>query len=53
MLPAEVEAVLLAHPAVAEAAVVGDARTPTLGEEVAAFVTLRPGAAADADELIA
>ncbi len=24
-----------------------------LGEEIAAFVTLRPGAAADADELIA
>ena len=52
VFPAEVEAVVLAHPAVAEAAVVGvpDAE---LGEEIAAFVTLRPGAAADADELIA
>ena len=36
----------------AEAAVVA-APDPTLGEEVAAFVVLRPGAAADAETLIA
>ena len=52
VVPAEVEAVLLAHPAVAEAAVVGLPH-PELGEEVAAFVTLRPGAASEPDELIA
>jgi len=52
VVPAEVEAALLAHPAVAEAAVVGipDA---ALGEEVAAFVTLRPDAQAGPDELVA
>jgi long-chain acyl-CoA synthetase len=52
VVPGEVEAALLAHGAVAEAAVVGipDA---ALGEEIAAFVTLRPGARAGADELVA
>jgi len=52
VVPGEVEAALLAHAAVAEAAVVGipDA---AFGEEVAAFVTLRPGARVDADELVA
>ena len=52
VVPGEVEATLLDHPAVAEAAVVGTPH-PELGEEVAAFVTLRPGARADADELVA
>ena len=42
VFPAEVEAVLLAHPAVAEAAVVGVPHAE-LGEEVAAFVALQPG----------
>jgi long-chain acyl-CoA synthetase len=51
VFPAEVEGVLLAHPAVAEAAVVAVPH-PELGEEVAAFVALRPGSAAGADELI-
>jgi fatty-acyl-CoA synthase len=48
--PAEVEEVLLAHPAVATAQVVGvpDAR---LGEVGAAFVTLKAGAAAREHEL--
>ena len=52
VVPGEVEAALLGHPAVAEAAVIGVAHAE-LGEEVAAFVALRPGARADAPELIA
>jgi long-chain acyl-CoA synthetase len=51
VFPSEVEAVLLAHPAVAEAAVVGRAH-PELGEEVAAFVALHAGAVADPAALI-
>lgn len=50
--PREVEDVLLEHPAVREAAVVGipdDYR----GETVKAFVSLRPGAQCSPDELIA
>src|SRR5262245_14986430 len=48
--PAEVEAVLGAHPAVDEVAVVG---LPDVewGQRIGAFVVLRPGAAATADEL--
>ena len=52
VFPPEVEAVLLTHPAVAEAAVLGMPH-PELGEDVAAFVALRPHQAATADELIA
>ena len=52
VVPGEIEAALLGHPAVAEAAVVGLAHAE-LGEEVAAFVTLRSRAAAHPDELIA
>jgi long-chain acyl-CoA synthetase len=52
VFPTEVEAVLLTHPAVAEAAVLGMPH-PELGEDVAAFVTLRPDGAATPDELIA
>ena len=48
----EVEAALEAHPAVAEAAAIGVA-DPEMGEEIAAFVTLRPGAAPSAEDLIA
>ena len=50
--PAEVEAVLFAHEAVADAAVVGiaDARW---GETGVAFVVLRPGTAAAEEELVA
>jgi len=50
--PREVEEALYALPAVAEAAVVGRA-DPLMGEEVAAFVVLRPGARATAEEVIA
>jgi long-chain acyl-CoA synthetase len=50
--PREVEEVLYAHPAVAEAAVVGQPDA-LMGEEVLAFVALRPGLAADAEALIA
>ena len=52
VFPAEVEAALLTHPAVAEAAVLG-APHPELGVDVAAFVVLRAGATAAPDELIA
>ena len=52
VFPPEVESVLLGHPEVAEAAVVGLPH-PELGEEVAAFVALRPGARANADDLTA
>lgn len=51
VFPQEVEAVLLSHPAVAEAAVVG-VPSPDLGEEVAAFVTLKPMAATTTEALI-
>jgi long-chain acyl-CoA synthetase len=48
--PREVEEVLYAHPAVAEAAVVGRA-DDRLGEEVVAYVALKSGASASAEEL--
>ncbi|MGE0822835.1 MAG: long-chain-fatty-acid--CoA ligase [Candidatus Binatia bacterium] len=48
--PAEIEAVLHAHPAVDEAAVIG---VPDVdwGQKIAAFVALRPGKEASQDEL--
>jgi long-chain acyl-CoA synthetase len=52
VFPPEVEAVLAAHPAVAEAAVVGEPH-PELGEEVAAFVALREGAREAPEALVA
>jgi fatty-acyl-CoA synthase len=48
--PAEVEAVLLTHPAVAQAAVVG-VEDERWGETGAAFVVVRPGLATDAEDL--
>ena len=50
--PREIEEVLFAHPAVAEAAVIGKP-DPRLGEEVVAFVALKPDAQADPDDIIA
>lgn len=52
VVPAEVEAALAGHPAVAEAAVIGVPHAD-LGEEVAAFVALRPGMSVAPEELIA
>ena len=52
IFPPEVERVLLGHPDVAEAAVVGIPHAE-LGEEIAAFVALRPGARTNADDLTA
>jgi long-chain acyl-CoA synthetase len=49
--PRDVEDVLLTHPAVAQAGVVGRP-DPRLGEEVVAFATLRPGASASSEELV-
>jgi long-chain acyl-CoA synthetase len=48
--PREIEEVLYEHPAVLEAAVIGIPHA-SLGEEVAAAVALRPGAASTPDEL--
>jgi acyl-CoA synthetase (AMP-forming)/AMP-acid ligase II len=50
--PAEVENALFAHPAVAEAAVIGVPHDK-FGETPKAFVVLRPDASATAEELIA
>jgi len=50
IFPQEVETVLLSHPAVAEAGVIG-VPSPDLGEEIAAFVTLRSGAKTTVEDL--
>ncbi len=50
IFPAEIDALLEAHPAIREAAVVGVPH-PVLGEDLAAFVALRPGAEIGAEEL--
>jgi long-chain acyl-CoA synthetase len=48
--PREIEEVLYEHPAVGSAAVLGIPH-PELGEEIAAAITLKPGATATEDEL--
>jgi amino acid adenylation domain-containing protein len=48
--PQEIDAVLLEHPAVAQAMTCAVPH-PRLGEDIAAAVVLRPGAAASADEI--
>jgi fatty-acyl-CoA synthase len=50
--PREIEEVLVSHPAVAQAVVVGTPH-PKWGEAVTAAVRLRPGASVGAEELIA
>jgi long-chain acyl-CoA synthetase len=49
--PRDIEDAMLAHPDVVAAAVVGKP-DPTYGEEVVAFVQLRPGATVTASELV-
>jgi acyl-CoA synthetase (AMP-forming)/AMP-acid ligase II len=49
--PAELEALLLTHPTVADAAVIGTPSVET-GEAPVGFVTLRPGAEATPEELL-
>jgi long-chain acyl-CoA synthetase len=49
--PRDVEEVLHAHTAVLEAAVVG-VPDPTMGEEIKAFVVLKPGVSATEDEIL-
>ena len=52
VFPAEVEAIMYRHPAVAEVGVVG-VPDPYRGEDVLAFVVLKPGAELGEPELIA
>jgi long-chain acyl-CoA synthetase len=50
--PRDVEDELMNHPSVAMAAVIGRP-DPKMGEEVVAYVSLRPGLAATSEELVA
>jgi long-chain acyl-CoA synthetase len=51
LYPAEIEAGLMRHPAVLDAAVIG-IPDDEFGEQVKAFIELRPGARASADEIV-
>jgi long-chain acyl-CoA synthetase len=51
IVPSEVEAALLTHPAVREVAVVGYPH-PDLGEEIVAYIAFRPAASAEPEELL-
>ncbi|WP_432853228.1 long-chain-fatty-acid--CoA ligase [Amycolatopsis sp. CA-161197] len=50
--PREVEELLYRHPAVAKAAVIGEP-DERLGEEIVAVVSLKPGASAEPEEIVA
>jgi fatty-acyl-CoA synthase len=50
LFPGEVEELLVTHPAVEEAAVIG-VEDPEFGKRLAAFVAVRPGASLSADEV--
>ena len=52
VFPEEVETILIKHPAVAQAAVIGEADAEK-GEVVKAFIVKKPGAEVDAEALIA
>jgi long-chain acyl-CoA synthetase len=51
IMPMQIEEVIYGHPAVAEAAVIGIA-DPTYGEEIVAYVALKPGVEATSDEIL-
>jgi long-chain acyl-CoA synthetase len=51
VFPRDIEEVLVGHPAVAQAGVVGKP-DPRVGEEVVAFVSLKPGASVTSEELV-
>lgn len=51
IIPSDVEEVLMRHPAVEEAAVIG-VPDDVMGEEIKAFVVLKPGATVSVEELI-
>jgi long-chain acyl-CoA synthetase len=52
VFPEEVETILIKHPAVAQAAVIG-VPDPAKGESIRAFIVRKPGQAIDAESLIA
>jgi long-chain acyl-CoA synthetase len=52
VFPEQVESILVKHPAVAQAAVIG-APDPTKGEVIRAFIVRKPGHSLDAEALIA